>query len=140
MIKFMSYQHHTQDFSGTTNSYYNRYIFEMELNQDQHLQETLGGNLWYNANLSGIFLPEESNNQGGEGGSSAPDDDDLGGFGLGDVNQDGNFNVIDVVLLVAYILGDTTLSDHQSVLADVNSDNIIDIADVVLMINMFGFS
>jgi hypothetical protein len=49
---------------------------------------------------------------------------------LGDVNGDGQLNVLDIVSLVNIIL-----SNDYSESADLNSDNIINILDVVLLVN-----
>ena len=56
--------------------------------------------------------------------------------GLGDVNQDENVNVLDVIMLVSYIIGSTELSDEQLVNADFNIDESIDILDAVLLVNV----
>ena len=50
----------------------------------------------------------------------------------GDINNDDNINVLDVVLLVNWILD----SDNYSELADLNMDENINILDVVQLINM----
>ena len=51
---------------------------------------------------------------------------------LGDLNDDGIANVIDIVLLVNSILGDNNYSDAF----DLNNDNYIDVLDVVLLVNI----
>ena len=50
---------------------------------------------------------------------------------IGDMNDDGEINVIDVVLLVSNILDDTV--DENG---DINQDGSLDIIDVVLLINI----
>ena len=54
--------------------------------------------------------------------------------GFGDINLDGNVDVLDVVELVSYILGNIDLEDIQ--LADLNGDTIINIQDVIILINV----
>ncbi len=54
---------------------------------------------------------------------------------LGDVNGDGYINVLDIVWLVNYILGDPH-PDFIEAAADVNQDGVINIADVVALQNM----
>ena len=49
---------------------------------------------------------------------------------LGDINSDGNLNVLDIVSLVNIILS----NDYLDV-ADLNADDIINILDVVLLVN-----
>jgi hypothetical protein len=62
--------------------------------------------------------------------------------GLGDVNLDGNLNVMDVVTLASYLLGDQLLGHNLTTQeqalenADVNIDGQVDILDVVLLVNI----
>ena len=49
----------------------------------------------------------------------------------GDINQDEDVNILDVVLLVNSILDGTDLS-----CSDLNEDNIINILDVVLLVGI----
>ena len=51
----------------------------------------------------------------------------------GDINGDGNINVLDVVMLVDHILNPDT-SELES--ADINSDGNIDVLDVVALVNI----
>ena len=50
--------------------------------------------------------------------------------GKGDVNNDGEVNTKDIVDLVSYMMGNTTLSLSA---ADVNGDGKVDIADVIMV-------
>tara|TARA_Y100001938_G_scaffold140086_1_gene207808 strand:- start:884 stop:4012 length:3129 start_codon:yes stop_codon:yes gene_type:complete len=54
--------------------------------------------------------------------------------GLGDVNLDENVDILDAVMLAAYLLGNTDLSETQLSNADWNQDNNIDITDVISLI------
>ena len=49
---------------------------------------------------------------------------------LGDINSDGDLNVLDIVSLVNIIL-----SNDYSDTADLNSDDTVNILDVVLLVN-----
>ena len=51
---------------------------------------------------------------------------------LGDVNNDGNINVQDIILSINIILGNS--SYLQS--ADINADNVVDVLDIVLLVNL----
>ena len=52
---------------------------------------------------------------------------------LGDINNDGNIDVLDVVILVNYILnGDTSELDG----ADINNDGVINVLDIVALVNI----
>ena len=49
----------------------------------------------------------------------------------GDVNSDNNLDVLDIVLMVNYILGQTVFSDEEICISDVNQDSNIDVLDIV---------
>lgn len=49
---------------------------------------------------------------------------------LGDINDDGEINVVDVVLLVSYILDDTVNEN-----GDMNQDGSLDVIDVVILVD-----
>ena len=51
----------------------------------------------------------------------------------GDINQDLNIDVLDVVVLVNYIL---TPSYENLVVLDLNNDNIVNVLDVIILINL----
>ena len=55
--------------------------------------------------------------------------------GLGDVNLDGFFNVLDVVALVNAVLGNNNFSDEQEENADFNGDDSLNVLDVVGLVN-----
>ena len=50
---------------------------------------------------------------------------------LGDINEDGILNILDIVLMINVIL-----SNEYSLVADVNEDGLVNILDVVLMVNI----
>ena len=54
----------------------------------------------------------------------------------GDVNIDGNVDVLDVVQVVNFIIGNSAPDDAQGCAADMNEDGNIDVLDVVQMVNM----
>ena len=51
---------------------------------------------------------------------------------LGDVNDDGILNVLDVILIINIIL----YENEYNAIADLNQDNGINILDVVILISM----
>lgn len=51
---------------------------------------------------------------------------------IGDINGDSEINVLDIVLAVNMILGNSEIQDH----ADINSDGDVNILDIVLIINI----
>ena len=57
-------------------------------------------------------------------------------FGLpGDVNEDGLLNILDVVLVIGYIIGNNDFSEEEIISSDINEDGIINVLDVVLLVN-----
>ncbi len=56
--------------------------------------------------------------------------------GSGDVNNDGNLNVIDIVLMVNYILQNSEFTPEQIETADINNDGNINVLDVVAAIDI----
>ena len=52
---------------------------------------------------------------------------------LGDLTQDDNVDILDVVVMVNYILGETP-SEAQLFIGDINSDGILNIQDLVLLV------
>ena len=55
---------------------------------------------------------------------------------LGDINNDNNIDILDLVLLVNFILELNFPDDIQIIQADINQDGLIDINDIVLLLNI----
>ena len=53
-----------------------------------------------------------------------------------DVNQDGIWNIIDVILIMNHILNINPLNNIQLTYADLNSDEIVDILDIINLVNL----
>ncbi len=62
----------------------------------------------------------------------------LGGSEIipGDINGDGVVNILDVVQLVNFVLGQAEPTADQFEAGDVNNDDVLNIQDIVIMINM----
>jgi hypothetical protein len=54
----------------------------------------------------------------------------------GDINADGEINVLDVVQLVGFILGTSNPSDTQIASGDLNGDGVLNVLDVVALVNI----
>jgi protocatechuate 3,4-dioxygenase beta subunit len=54
---------------------------------------------------------------------------------LGDVNQDGQLNILDIVSTVAHILGTEQFNEVQLYAADMNADGFVNVLDIVQMVN-----
>ena len=50
---------------------------------------------------------------------------------LGDLNEDGNINIQDIILTINFVL-----NNEYNMLADLNTDDILDILDIVLLVNL----
>ena len=67
-------------------------------------------------------------------GENCPDDDPCSDTVSGDTNGDGILNVLDVVGLVAYILGNADLEGCNAEAADYNGDGTVNVLDVVSLV------
>ena len=56
-----------------------------------------------------------------------------------DVNLDGSTNVLDVVQIVQFVLGNTGFDDNQIENADFNQDDTVNVLDVVSIVNLILF-
>ena len=54
----------------------------------------------------------------------------------GDINLDGAVNILDVVLLVNFILGNQTPSDENFASSDLSTDGMLNILDIVQLVNI----
>ena len=61
-----------------------------------------------------------------------PEDDIL----LGDINFDETINVSDIVMVVNFVLGNSTPSDDEFIASDMNVDGILNILDVKEVVNI----
>ena len=50
---------------------------------------------------------------------------------MGDLNYDGQINIVDAIIMVNIIL-----NEQFDVLADLNEDEVIDVIDIILLVNM----
>ena len=55
---------------------------------------------------------------------------------LGDANDDGNINVLDVVLIIGFIIGSNSPSDSEFLAGDYNQDGELNVLDVVAIISL----
>ncbi len=55
---------------------------------------------------------------------------------LGDVNQDGIINILDVVTIINIILSTGVPTENQLSNSDLNNDEVINILDVVILVNL----
>ena len=54
----------------------------------------------------------------------------------GDVNGDSIVNILDIVMVANYSLGQAAFTDEQIYISDINQDGIINILDIVQIINI----
>jgi hypothetical protein len=54
----------------------------------------------------------------------------------GDINFDGEINIVDIVLSINFIIDIETPTDQEFIAADINNDGSLDITDIVLLVNI----
>ena len=52
----------------------------------------------------------------------------------GDVNFDGQLNVVDIVTIVSFILNTTIPTDEEFLTADISQDGFLNIQDIILVV------
>ncbi len=59
-----------------------------------------------------------------------------GGLLYGDIDQNGEVNILDIIYAVDFVLGNTTPTPEQAEAGDMNNSGTIDIIDLVLIVNV----
>ena len=54
----------------------------------------------------------------------------------GDVNFDGSLNVVDIVLIIGYIIGNNEFSEVQINIGDYSEDGFLNVVDIVSLVNI----
>ncbi len=54
---------------------------------------------------------------------------------LGDINFDGDINVVDIVMMVNFILDNDSPTNEQFIASDLNNDGNLDVLDIILNVN-----
>jgi len=62
--------------------------------------------------------------------------DACGQWNLGDVNQDTDFNVQDVIIILSIILAPDSFDECQILSSDLNQDGTINVQDIILLVNI----
>ena len=62
--------------------------------------------------------------------------DICGGWIVGDVNQDSDFNVQDVIIMLNIVLSPEDYNECQIFVSDLNEDGSINIQDIILLVNI----
>ena len=62
--------------------------------------------------------------------------DICGGWTIGDVNQDLDFNVQDVIIMLNIVLSPENYNECQIFVSDLNEDGSINIQDIILLVNI----
>ena len=53
-----------------------------------------------------------------------------------DINQDGEWNILDITILMSFIIQESSPNEIEIINADINQDGIIDVLDLILIINI----
>ena len=105
---------------------------------------TNGSSAIYSINVSTMGLEEGSYEAFVINNTNAINDFDLlpitlntqGSFLLGDLNQDGTLDIIDVVSIVSIIMGNSEPSGLDQLLADLNQDGTMNVQDIILLVGI----
>ena len=54
----------------------------------------------------------------------------------GDTNNDSTINVVDIILLVNFILGNEIPNEDELVLGDMNGDGMLNVVDIIVLVNI----
>ena len=54
----------------------------------------------------------------------------------GDMNQDGNLNVLDIVMIVDLILNNPNPSEMEILLGDLTNDGLVNVLDIVMLVDI----
>ena len=57
-------------------------------------------------------------------------------YSIGDVDFSESVDIVDVILIISFIIGESQLTGDQLNLADINSDNMINILDITSLVNI----
>ena len=58
---------------------------------------------------------------------------------LGDINNDHIIDILDIILLVSFILGEPA-DEYEYITADLNQDNVLNILDIVILIDIILYT
>ena len=103
-----------------------------------------GSSAIYNINVNTVGLGEGTYNAFVINNTNAINDFDLipivlntqNSFLLGDLNQDGVLDVIDVVAIVSIIMGNSESSGLDELLADLNEDGVMNVQDIIILVSI----
>jgi len=98
-------------------------ICDLQLNDNDYLEFDLTGNL--------LCPPYPECIENAVGYQNTTDCFDVV---IGDINDDGQINVIDVVLLISFILQENTPSQIEFLASDSNQDSLLNVLDVVALV------
>jgi len=54
----------------------------------------------------------------------------------GDINFDGNINILDIIELINFILGSEIPSENEFLISDLNNDTILNVLDIIQLVNI----
>ena len=54
----------------------------------------------------------------------------------GDINQDNNINIQDIIIIVGFIIGQDNPNNNEFLISDINQDGLINVLDIVLIVDI----
>jgi len=55
---------------------------------------------------------------------------------IGDINQDNILDILDIIMLINFIIGNDIPNDNQYFLSDLNDDTVLNVLDVIMLLNL----
>ena len=56
--------------------------------------------------------------------------------GSGDVNEDDMVDILDIVTIVSWIMGEDEINDEQMCIGDIDNNDDIDVLDIIILIDL----
>ena len=60
-------------------------------------------------------------------------------YDIGDINIDGDIDIVDIILISDFILNNIFPNEHEFLICDINLDGMINIYDIILLVNIILF-
>ena len=55
---------------------------------------------------------------------------------IGDINQDADTNIMDIIILIGFVLENADPTELEFLISDLNGDGMLDVLDVILLVNL----
>ena len=97
--------------------------------------DLFGASIAFDNGIIAVGAPADNDNGENSGSAYAFEVIPIEGI-LGDVNDDGAINVLDVIIIVNIAISTVEPTDYQLIVCDMNSDGSINVLDVIMTVNI----